>query len=72
MKRSSAERPRDLDTRARASHDRTAWSSVDEDAATPILVLIIACLIFALLVLCTPNAVGLTAEQIVLMPGWGP
>ncbi len=72
MKRTSAERPRDLDARARASHDRKVRSSADEDAAAPILVLIIACLIFALLVLCTPATVALTPEQILSMPVLGP
>ena len=35
MKRTSAARPHELDTPAKASDDRKGWSSVDDDAATP-------------------------------------
>ena len=72
MKRTSAARPHELDTPAKASDDRKGWSSVDDDAATPILVLIIACLIFAILVLYTPDIAVPTADQTLLMPAWGP
>jgi len=72
MKRTSAGRPNEFDARAKASDNRKDWSSANEDAATPILVLIIACLIFAILVLYTPDTVVPTADQTLLMPGWGP
>lgn len=72
MKRTSAERPDHLDTTAKVFAERKNWSSADDDAATAVLVLVVACLIFAIIVLCTPNSVVLTADQISLMPGWGP
>jgi len=72
MKRTSAERPHHLDTTAKALAERKNLSSGDDDAATPILVLVVACLIFAIIVQSTPNSVVLTADQISLMPAWGP
>ena len=72
MKRTSAGRPDEFDTPSKTSENREDWSSADEGVASPILVLIIACLIFALLVLRTPDTVVLAADQILLMPGWGP
>jgi len=71
MKR-TAGRPNELHTPAKASDSRKDWSSADQDAATPILVLIIACLIFAILVLYTPDTAVPTADQTLLMPGSGP
>jgi hypothetical protein len=72
MKRTSAERPHQFDATSKALDERKNWSSAGDDAASPILVLVVACLIFAIIVLCTPNSVALTADQISLMPGWGP
>jgi hypothetical protein len=72
MKRTSAKRPHQFDTTSKALEERTNWSSADDVGTTPILVLVVACLIFAIIVLCTPNSVALTADQISLMPGWGP
>jgi hypothetical protein len=72
MKRTSAERPRRFDTTSKTLDQRKNWSSADDDGTNPILVLVVACLIFAIIVLCTPNSVVLTTDQISLMPGWGP
>jgi len=72
MKRTSTERPDQHDTTAKAFAERKNWSSADDDAATPILVLAVASLIFAIIVLCTPSSAVLTADQISLIPAWGP
>jgi hypothetical protein len=72
MKRTSAGRPNDLDTTAKAVDGRQESSGTDEDAATLILVLIAACLAFAILVMSAPDTAVLTADQVLLMPGWGP
>jgi hypothetical protein len=72
MKRTPAGPPHEFGPPSNASAKRKDWSSADEDAATPMLVLIIACLVFAILALRTPDNVVLTVEQTPAMPIWGP
>jgi hypothetical protein len=57
---------------SKASDEEKSWSSTDDDAAAPILIFVIACLILAVLILRSPDTVVLTADQISLMPLWGP
>jgi hypothetical protein len=71
MKRTPAGYPLQPNTTSKAS-DVQKRSSTGADAAAPILIFVIACLILAILILRSPDTVVLTADQISLMPLWGP
>jgi hypothetical protein len=59
-------------TLQQAGQKTTKLSKKHGDATTTILVLVIACLVFAILILRLPEAAQLTPEQISLLPLWGP
>jgi hypothetical protein len=50
----------------------TASSSKQGDGSSPILVLIIACLVLTILILGSPDAAQLTPEQLTHLPLFGP
>jgi hypothetical protein len=52
--------------------DRKEWSRTTDNTGAPILIFIIACLILAILILRSPDTAVLTADQISMMPLWGP
>jgi hypothetical protein len=56
----------------RVGYKTTASSSQKGDATSPILILVIACLVLAILILCSPETAQLTPEQINLLPLWEP
>jgi hypothetical protein len=72
MKRTPVGRPPQLNATSKASNDQKDRSSTDDGAATPMLIFVIACLILAILILRSPDTVMLTADQMSLMPLWGP
>ena len=72
MKRTPAGDPLQPNTTSKASDVQKNWSSTRDDAAAPILIFVIACLILAILILRSPDSVALTADLISLMPLWGP
>ena len=78
MKRTPAGDPLQPNTTSKASDVqiksklRSKKASTGDDAAAPILIFVIACLILAILILRSPDTVVLTADQISLMPLWGP
>jgi hypothetical protein len=72
MKRTPAGDPLQPNTTSKASDVQKNWSSTGDDAAAPILIFVIACLILAILILRSPDSVALTADLISLMPLWGP
>jgi hypothetical protein len=72
MKRTPAGHPLQPNATSKASDEQKSWSSTDDDAAAPILIFVIACLILAVLILRSPDTVVFTADQISLMPLWGP
>jgi hypothetical protein len=58
-----------------APTSRTKEDTIVEEARrrySTMLVLVIACLVFAILILRSPEAAQLTPEQISLLPLWGP
>jgi hypothetical protein len=67
-----AGRPPRLKTTSKASDDQKESSRATDDTTAPILIFIIACLILAILILRSPDAIMLTADQISMMPIWGP
>jgi hypothetical protein len=67
-----AGRPPRLKTTSKTSDDQKQWSRTTDDTSAPILIFIIACLILAILILRSPDAIMLTADQISMMPIWGP
>jgi hypothetical protein len=67
-----AGRPPQLKTTSKASDDQKEWSRTTGDKSAPILVFIIACSILAILILRSPDTSVLTADQISMMPLWGP
>lgn len=60
--------------REHASKLLVASTSKNSDIGFPILILIVAALVstLAVFLLRSPEAVTLTADQITLMPSWGP
>ena len=52
----------------KTSDDQKDLANREDDAAAPILIFVIACLILAILILRSPETVVLSAEQISLMP----
>ena len=71
MKRTPAGYPLQPNTTSKASDVQKKRSSTGDDAAAPILIFVIACLILAILILRSPDTVVLTADQISLMPCGG-
>ena len=65
-------RPPQLKTTSKASDDQKEWPRTADDTGAPILIFIIACLILAILILRSPDIVVLTADQMSMMPLWGP
>jgi hypothetical protein len=61
-----------LTTTSKASDDQKQWLATTGDAGAPVLLFVIACLILAILILRSPETVVLTADQISMMPLWGP
>jgi hypothetical protein len=72
MKRPPSGRPFQLTTTSKVSNDQKEGANAQDDAAAPILIFVIACLILAILILRSPDAAVLTPGQIALMPLWGP
>jgi hypothetical protein len=72
MKRTPVGRSPQPNATYKASNDQKDRSSTDDGAATPMLIFVIACLILAILILRSPDTVMLTADQMSLMPLWGP
>jgi hypothetical protein len=56
----------------RVGYKTTASSSKQGDATSPIMILVIACLVLAILILGSPEAAHLAPEQTNLLPLWGP
>jgi hypothetical protein len=72
VKRPPSGRPFQLNTTSKPSNDIKEGATAQGDAAAPILIFVIACLILAILILRSSDAAALTPGEMALMPLWGP